>query len=197
MKIGTNIWEHKVGNGKPGLLFPLSPTTLLFVDYQHNPLKLKWMDCSADSPQIIGVSSLRESWVWDICVIEDGNEGKTQLVVGNYGRAPQYKINAVNLQSGKIEWSVKETSARMKDKFKPASVTADNDGHIFVCDRGNACIQILSVKNGRYLGPLLKKGEHGIGLPKLIRWNKDTKTLVVLHNIHHIQKLYIKVLKPF
>ena len=193
----SEVLDLPAGNDRPGLLFPISPTTLLFVDYQHNPLKLKWMDCSADPPQIIGVSSLHESWVWDICVIEDGNESKTQLVVGNYGRGPHYKIQAVNLQSGRKEWSVEETNAKRKDKFKPAAVTADNDGHVFVCDRGNACIQIFSVKDGRYLGPLLKKGEQGLGIPKLIRWNKDTKTLVVLHNIYHIQKLYIKILKLF
>ena len=162
----SEVLDLPVGNDRPGLLFPISPTTLLFVDYRHNPLKLKWMDCSADPPQIVGVSSLHESWVWDICLIEDGNESKTQIAVGNYGRA-HYKIQAVNLQSGRKEWSVEETNAKRKDKFKPAAVTADSNDHVFVCDRGNACNQIFSVKDGRYLGALTEVRGTRAGDPKV------------------------------
>ena len=127
--------------------------------------------------------------------IEDGNENKSKILVGVYGKVPPFKIQAVNLHSGNIEWSVEEMNAKMKDKFKPTSVTADTNGRIFVCDFGNGCIQIFSEKDGRYVGSLLKKGEQGLGFPKLIRWNKDRNILVVLYNVYHIQKLHVKVLK--
>ena len=116
------------------------------------------MDCSVDPPQVTGVLALHERWVRDICVIEGGDDCKTQLLVGVYGRVPPYKIHIVNLQSGRIERSTEEMSAKMKDKFNPTGVTADNHG-IFVCDLGNRCIQIFFGKGWNiFRAPVKERG---------------------------------------
>ena len=48
------------------------------------------------------------------------------------------------------------------EKFKPYGVATDQHGLLFVCDQGNACIQIFSVKDGKYLGTLIDKRGAGI-----------------------------------
>ena len=86
----SEVLDLDMGNkNKPGIFLTPSPTTLLFVDYQHDPLNLKWLDCSADPPQITGVLPLHGRWVRDICVIESGNESESQLLVAVYGKVPE------------------------------------------------------------------------------------------------------------
>ena len=69
----------------------------------------------------------------------------------------------------------------MKKAIGPQGVTSDGYGHLFVCDVHNACIQLFSVSDGKYFGTYLMRGEEGLGTPRLIRWCRNTSSLVVAH----------------
>ena len=56
-------------------------------------------------------------------------------------------------------------------------VTTDGQGHLFVCDYGNQCIQKFSV-DGVYKGALVTDRE--LGRPHQVAWCENTDSLVVL-----------------
>ena len=172
----VEVYDLRMVTSTPGIFCVDSPATLLFVDYQTNPLKMKWLDCSKIPPRVIAASSLHESWVKDTCVAKEENGNKK--LVGPFIKLA-HKIQAVNVQLDQIEWSFDESMRGMKEKLQPRGVTADDQGHVFVCDEANACIQLFSVSNGSYSGTLLKMGRKGRGMPRGIACCKNSKWLAV------------------
>ena len=71
----------------------------------------------------------------------------------------------------KVEWQVSGKLAGMEREMWPWGVTADECGHVFVCDKGNECVQLFSI-NGIYKGVL--RIDHDDKTPKLIRWSEKT-----------------------
>ena len=85
----------------------------------------------------------------------------------------------------------------MKKPIGAQGVTTDGRGHLFVCDVHNACVQMFSVADARYMGTVLKDCAQDIGTPRLIRWCKNTLSLVVVHmtdsNQYIIRKFQVNV----
>ena len=52
----------------------------------------------------------------------------------------------------------------MEHKINPRAVTTDEEGHLFVCDDYNDCLQMFST-DGRYLGAMLRQGAQGSDAP--------------------------------
>ena len=171
----AEVYDLRMVTSTPGIFCTDPPATLLFLDYQTNPLKMKWLDCSKIPPRVIADSSVHESWVKDTCVAKENGSKK---LVGTFIKLA-HKIQAVNIQSDKIEWSFEESIPGMKEKLQPRGVTADDQEHLFVCDEANACIQLFSVSNGSYSGTLLKIGRKGLGIPRGIACCKTSKWLAV------------------
>ena len=174
----------------PGILCAASTDQLIFTDYYENsqnktnPLDAKWLDCKTKPPKIVKTLSLRETWVNDICVAHDGIKTNNNILIGTFGKNPRERLKAFDIGSNTIKWNC-DGLPDMEKKFEPYGVTTDQHGHLFVCDQGNACVQIFSVKDGKYLGPLIKSGEQGLGVPRWIRWSKDKKSLIVSHKKVH------------
>ena len=59
-------------------------------------------------------------------------------------------------------------------------ITADEDGHLFICDRHNACIQMFSSR-GEHLEVVMGKGQGLLGIPMKIRHSREMSSLVVGH----------------
>ena len=144
----TEVYDLRTVTSELGIVCTDSPEIFLFID-QHNPLILKWLDCSKMPPQVIHVttSSLHEKWVKGLCVAQEKGVSKTHLLVGSFIKMGN-KIQAVNIQSDQIQWSFEEFMPRMKEKLQPRGVPSDDQGHLFVCDEANACVQIFSVSSG-------------------------------------------------
>ena len=64
-------------------------------------------------------------------------------------------------------------------------VASNGCGCIFVCDWNNECIHMFSVKDGRYMGVVIKEGEQGLRKPREIRWCETTSLLVVFGCRNH------------
>ena len=79
--------------------------------------------------------------------------------------------------------------------ISPVGITTGGCQRVFVSDARSECICVYDL-NGKYKGPVLRKGEQGSGKPGAIRWCKDTTSLVISH---HGEKLgyRITVLKYF
>ena len=153
------------------------PATLLFyVDYLRTPRKVRWLDCGASPPKPAdgcNVTDTMHAVTHDICccrcsqllIITDSDHG----------------ICAYGTKDNRLVWKVKGKLNGMEHRMSPWGVTTDGNGHLFICDMRNECIQVFSVSDGKYEGCLLKKGQKGMGVPRCIRWFHENTSLVVAH----------------
>ena len=58
-------------------------------------------------------------------------------------------------------------------------VTADDRGHVFVCDSSNKYIHVLSTRDGSHLGVAAGEGEEGVGRPCKVAWHGESASLIV------------------
>ena len=161
----------------PGRLCTSSPTTLLYLDYTQKPCQVRALDCSSSTPKpaknIIHVP--QQSGIYDICCVTHNNKQLLYITHGYKG------LFTYNTRTDQPDWNFTGNVPGMKKAIGPQGVTSDSNGHLFVCDVHNACIQLFSVTNGKYFGTYLMKGEEGLGTPRLIRWCRNTASLVVAH----------------
>ena len=71
----------------------------------------------------------------------------------------------------------------MRKKMNAWGVTSDNSGHLFVCDADNKCVQMFSVTDGTYHGPVIKPGDLGIGKPCRICWCEEVSSSVSFQTV--------------
>ena len=64
--------------------------------------------------------------------------------------------------------------------MRARGIAADEQGHLYVCDADNKCVQMFSL-NGDYLGSVLRYGEQNLGIPNRICWCHKMSSLVVAH----------------
>ena len=149
---------------------------LLYVDTSRKPNNIRWV-----SPTSSG----------HLLVTKTSSAAKIQNVTLNYNEflvvtcgvpdKTEGGVQVYNLKTNKLEWSVEGRLPGMDKAIKATGVTADDDGHIFVCDDNNECIQMFHVADGRYLGTLIQKGEKGLGNPCRIRWCNRISSFVIIH----------------
>ena len=150
------------GYHKPGFLFSISPTTLLYQDLSCEEFLFR-LDCSKGKPECKELIKLTKSRnIKDMCYTND-------MLICLYEDCPG--IYAQTLL-GKPLWSVESVATgRQMYNMTCISVTTDDKGHVFVCDSNHNCVRVFST-GGEYLGCLVKEGEHKIGSPQMIRWCK-------------------------
>ena len=102
-------------------------------------------------------------------------------------------LQVYNVKTKLLEWSVEGSLPGMDKAIHAYGLTTDDDGHLFVCDWNNACIQMFGVADGRYMGALIKKGEQGLGRPLRIKWCSRISSLVIIH--YKPNKWHITVFK--
>ena len=107
-----------------------------------------------------------------MCVIHDVD--KQLLVVA----ADIEGLFAFNIATGNLEWKVDEKVPGMEQTIDANGVTQVGRGHLFVADRNNGCVQMFSLSDGQYPGPL-KKGLETISDPGSVHWSPETSSLVV------------------
>ena len=164
--------EKVISWAKPGRLFQATPTKLLFVDMSKSPLPIHWLYCNRKSWNKPDLTTFtKHSRVDDLCMVI--HEGKELLVTSNSTRPA---LGAYNTNGSALEWNAPEKLPNMK-KSRPAGITTDGCGNVFVCDILNKCVQVFS-GGGNYLGSILKSS--GFGMPRHIRW--DTKNQLVVGN---------------
>ena len=182
------IYSYSVAPDKPGDIIEVFPGGVLYVDQFKKPCEIKWLDCYAACPKpntsqnTIHTNSEKAQ---NLCYVKDGNK-KLLFFVG-----VKRELNAFDIESDKLEWCVKGRLPENSEVFVPFSITADGNGHIFVCDLGNRCIQMFSA-SGKYMRALMKEGDQDIGMPTIVYWNKTKSCLMVLHihsDLWHVSKV--------
>ena len=113
----------------------------------------------------------QEDYITDMCRVQHGI--KRRLCLSHYysGSVAQY-----NIKTSAVQW----TSGNKPRGIHACGITANQRGHMFVCDIINACVHMFEL-NGRYMGVLLTEGEQGLGQPQWAWWCNDTSCLIVTH----------------
>ena len=112
--------------------------------------------------------------------------GDKQLLVTTRGKDG---ITAYNIDSDKLQWSVKGKLPGMETVLNAWGLATDGYGHLFVCDYDSACIHKFSAR-GVYIGAVLKKGDQGFGQPWGINCYARSSLIVV-----HITKAQYQISK--
>ena len=151
------------------------PFILLYEDRSKELCEIKWLDCSSNPPKPASDTDIihtQQELIWDMCCTQVGDK---QLLVTTRGKDG---ITAYNIDSDKLQWSVKGKLPGMETVLNAWGLATDGYGHLFVCDYEGACIQKFSAR-GTYLGAVLKKGDQGFGQPWGINCYARSSLIVV------------------
>ena len=185
------VLSHFVAPSKPGAMCRANSDVLIFGEL-HEVKLVRWLDCSKlpiKAYELMPKTDLQMLWCHDICFVDDGDK---HLIV-TIDRSGQ--IHTYNSATGRLEWVVESkgygfgrfftdqhissTSIGMENGMAPLAVTADDRGHLFICDGRNSCVQVFTT-HGVYLGAILKRNEFCEQMKA--RWSTATSSLVICHS---------------
>ena len=155
-----------------------------------------YLNCIKSPPQRsqdIDVPYIMET-VTDACFVE--NSGKRILLRITKCRVPlitprghEYHTESLSKLDITDSRLVQSESFTDSKDIRPVGITTDGSRRVFVSDARSECIRVYDL-NGKYRGIVLRKGQQGLGKPRVIRWCKDQSSLVISH---HNEKLGYRI----
>ena len=159
-----------------------SPSQLLYCDAETG--KIHWVDCSTTPPTLreeISTVYYMQKGVRGMCTSHD-------LLVVTRGREGVF---CYTLDGGELMWKVSGKLPGMRVEICALGVTADDQGHLFFCNKSNECVHALSAQDGTHLGVVAREGEECVGQPWNVTWHQESKSLVVAHEKQYVYHLSI------
>ena len=174
---------------RPTCLCTVSPASNIMYWLTKESQEIGQLDCTSLPPKaVVGITTpFDANEVSAMCCVNNRKRLMLILVQCNNG------LSAFNIETGKLKWSQKGRLDGMQREMNLIGVTTDGLGHLFVCDSDNGCIQMFSAADGRYMGPLVREGEQGLGELKCLGWCQSSGSLVVVHKKN--SECYISVFK--
>ena len=169
------LQTHSVDPDSPGSLATSLPGVLVYNDCREENQLVKWLDCSSFPPKKtcvltnIGTSNYI---VQDMCCVTH-EEKQLLITTHNIGGVHAYFAGTDDLK-----WCVGGCQPGMDRYIDAVGITANEQGQLFVCDKANGCVQVLSTE-GTFLATVLRNGEQRLGIPHRIRWCRKTKSLII------------------
>ena len=182
---------------KPGRLCTLSPNILLFEDRSTYPMAVTWLDCRSTVPRPVAgvdITHTQQGSADDIsCIYHEQN----MLLVVTKSLEGMY---AYDVSKDALAWKVEGQVGLFAKPMTPESIATDGQGHLFVGDCANSCIQVFTT-NGVYLGYIEKELGQASTQPPRISWCNSMSSLLVArrkgeqYQISMVQNLSGEVLK--
>ena len=151
-----------------------SPLELLYHNVQEKPHTVRRVNCGTKPPTL----------QWHINIVHDG-QGKVScmcisrdLLVITRGREGVFCCTRID---GNMMWKVSGKVPEMEWEIDACGVTADEQGHLFVCDKENSCVHELFAGDGKHLGVVVREGQEGVGKFYNAALHQDSASLVVVH----------------
>ena len=169
------LHSYPVAPHTPTILETITSSTLIYLDVSKKLIEVHCLDLNESKPKPAARKTIIQTQLYqvrDMCVIYAVD--KQLLVVA----ADIEGLFAFNIATGNLEWKVDEEVPGMEQTIDANGVTQVGRGHLFVADRNNGCVQMFSLSDGQYLGPL-KKGLETISDPSSVHWSPETSSLVV------------------
>ena len=177
--LGAVLMTYRLGPREPGPLCapcaPTPPSTLLYLDWGSGAREVGRLDCSNKPLVTTNTTSLgRGGGAWGVCSVWRGDaELLVTLQASPSGRPGMHAYNA---STGAPAWSGTGAPPGNQHSILPVSIATDGD-HVYVSDRGNACVQTFSPE-GVYRGAILEEGYGTLGQ---ITWCDALSALIVIH----------------
>ena len=130
-----------------------------------------------------------------MCSVHNGNDQLIVIAGGNATAGTVSLVNvsklvkstrmngqlcAYNMHTGEMVWTVQGKLPGTDKDICGVAVTSDGNGHLFVCDTNNNCVQMFSA-DGSYQGRLEIADQERPGELKTIRWCSSSSSLIVIH----------------
>ena len=194
--LAEEVHKYSVDPAWPSCLCSLSHDSLAFVDDSTSVREILLLDCSTVLPHCFYSFPAQKMDIWDMCSVHNGNvqllvitggitaTGSVSLV--NVSKLVQStrmngQLCAYNVDSGEMVWTVKGKQPGTDEDICGVAVTSDGNGHLFVCDSNNNCVQMFST-DGNHQGRLEIEDEETLGKLKMIRWCSSSSSLIVVHS---------------
>ena len=161
---------------QPRCLTSCPPSTLLFENSASFQVSCLDYKVDGSSPGTV-LNIPHEDYFSSMFCVTESETNRKFLVTSHYYSG---RVFAYNMETGAEEWSLPSDIPGATTTMQSCGITTDGNGHLFVCDINNSCIQMFDM-NGGYIGVLLSGGEQGIGNPKWAGWCDDSHSLIVAH----------------
>ena len=115
----------------------------------------------------------------DLMVVARGFDRVLTFLKGDGGISEG--VFTYSLPGGELKWKVSGKLPGMQREINARGVTADEQGHLFVCGVNNRCVHLLSARDGTHLGVVVRKGQEVVGKPTDVTWHQESKSLVMAH----------------
>ena len=158
---------------------------------------LRWLDCQASPKPVRGKSTTsleqlfakvsEDETMWDMTLVNHKNR-RELLVFATF----EGKMMAVDIRSGMFQWQASEYIPNKQYPLRAWSVTADDNGHLFVQDWNNDCIHLYSY-DGKFVKTLLEEEAYDMEITRRIRWCEKSSSLIVVHSENERQQYYISI----
>ena len=161
---------------EPGSLCVIPPSTILFIDKsdKYFTRRIKRLDCKVSPPRsiediLLAVQGNRPLYyLSDLLFVEHNN--KSLLVAISCS-----DIKAFDVKSGILVWEIDVQCLGIEHPITASAATADDQGHLFICDYFNVCIHIMLIDDGSRVGGLKRCS---VFLAQ-ITWCKRRSSLIV------------------
>ena len=84
-------------------------------------------------------------------------------------------LSAYNALSSELEW---------KTDVGGSNITTGGHSYLAICTIFGHGIKFFSLSDGKELGCLFKEGDHGLGKPYRVEWNKAASSLFVATSVN-------------
>ena len=174
--------SFSVAPGQPDGLTTPSNGVLFYADLSATPSKIRRLEWTEDHSRLESgsfVSLPQANIAHNICFAQYAAE---PLVVVTCGVPEAFPggIFGYNAKTKKVKWQVEGELAGMTESLNAQGITTDGQGHLFVSDDNNRCIQMFDL-DGKYLGAVLEEGDYDLSDPLALTWCRGLSSLVVVH----------------
>ena len=160
---GSLLFLHKLSPSMTRLDFGTTPPTISTISYRR--FFFVTQGCAQHNAKCV--------------LLVDGDLGRLLTEHSDSDEFFDIGIFAYDVPSGSREWTLQRMPGETKN-IQMSSVTADENGHIFVYDGATRGILVVTIE-GKFQEILLKEGHEGIGEIQKIKWCKTLNSLAVAH----------------
>ena len=151
-----------------------SPLHFLYHNVQKKPHTVQRVNCGTKPPTLwfeINIAYDDQGKASCICISRD-------LLVITRGREGVF---CYTLVKGNMMWKVSGKLPEVEWDIDARGVTADDHGHLFVCDKENSCVHELFAGDGKHLGVVMREGQEGVGKLYNTAFHQGSASMVVAH----------------
>ena len=159
-----------------------SPSQLLYWDKDSGKIHL--VDCSTTPPTPQG----------EIPIVYDGKEDVSDMCTSRDLLVVARGVDGVfayKLDGGELKWDILGELPGMHRDMSAVGVTADDNGHLFMCDENNRCVHVLSARDGAHLGVVVREWEEVSFRPQKVIYHRKSASVILAHEVHEMYQLSV------